>query len=238
MSTDYVSLGWAAQTLLSAANMLHLEGIATACKSHTDEHLHPDIHYLKAEADAKFFPQAAGLDADKIDGYDAAALAGNLAPLGLVVLHKGADEEFSNGYLIADTKWHICDGGTYNGIKTKDMRAYFPKCPNTSSGTGTGGALSVTLSGTVTIGNHLLTVSEIPSHYHGFEDHRYSNPIIYCADGTPTHFTGVVNAVSKTTSYNHEAADEAHNHGTANLNLNSIQLTPLWKGYYFICKVL
>ncbi len=239
MATNYVSLGWAAGVPLSAANMIHMEGIATACKSHTDEHGHPAVHYLKAEADAKFFPQASGLDADKVDGYDSDDLIGNQAPLGLVLLHKGADAEFSNGYLIADPRWHICDGGTYNGIKTRDMRGYFPKCPNTSSGTGTGGAATVVLSGTVAYGNHLLTVAEIPSHYHDWSD-IYFSAMLNRTHNSPDClvFYDTKSQASRTSAYNHDASDEAHNHGMGNINLNSINLTPLWKGYYFICKVL
>jgi hypothetical protein len=232
----YVSLGWDAETPLSARNMNHMEGMAAACKSFIDEHGHY-IHYTKVQSDGTFFPQASGMDADEVDGYHALDLVGNQAPLGLILMHKGSDAEFSNGYLISDTRWHICDGGTYNGIITSDTRGYFPKCPSTSSGTGTGGAASVILSGTVTFGSHTLTVAEIPSHYHDWIDTYYWNeaPAPY---GGGAFDAGLVSPTpTETTLYNHDAADEAHGHGTQNLNLNSINLTPLWKGYYFICKV-
>ncbi len=236
--TAYVSLGWTAQTLRSAKNFNYMETMYSCAEDQIDAHGHPDAHYLKAESDAKFFPQASGLDADMIDGLHVATLMGSEVPLGLTLMHEGEDEDFSGGYLIADGRWHQADGGTYNGIYTPDMRGYFPKCPNAAGTTGTGGNATVTMSGTVTYADHLLTTPEIPSHYHTMDDVYYTgSESVYTAAANATRILSTYSDVSRTTSYNHAAADEAHDHGTSGLNLNAVNLTPRWKAYYFITKV-
>jgi microcystin-dependent protein len=222
---------------ITAKALNHLEGQYAAAKEEIDVHDHPSVHYLKAESDAKFFPIASGMDADTVDGYHASDLMGFQLPVGIITMHRGDSDDFSNGYLIADTRWHICDGGTYNGIKTPDMRGYFPKCPNSASTTGTGGASSAILTGDATVGDHTLTVAEIPSHYHKWTD-RYYTGSGACHSPYMQMMTGNTYTVSgRTTNYNHDAADEAHNHGTKEISFNSISLTPKWKAYYFICKV-
>ncbi len=237
--TAYVSLGWTAQTLRSAKNFNYMETMYSCAEDQIDAHTHPDAHYLKAESDAKFFPQASGMDADLIDGEHAATLMGSEVPLGLTLMHEGADEDFSSGYLIADPRWHQADGGTYGGIYTPDMRGYFPKCPNLSGTTGTGGSVALTMTGTVAYGDHLLTVSEIPSHYHDWLDIYYYNEQwdVDNIDDNATAMRESKSQVSRTSAYNHDAADEAHDHGTGAIELNAVNLTPRWKSYYFITKV-
>lgn len=232
---SYTSTTWTNGITAKALN--NVEGQYSAAKEEIDVHGHPEKHYLKSESDAKFFPIASGMDADTIDGYHASDLMGFQLPLGIITMHRGSDDDFSGGYLIADTRWHICDGGTYNGIKTPDMRGYFPKCPNTASTTGTGGASSVILTGDATVGDHTLTIAEIPSHYHKWTN-RYYTGSANVANGPYTIMSSnTYAATGLTTSYNHDAADEAHNHGSNEISFNSISLTPRWKAYYFICKV-
>lgn len=241
MATNFEPVGWQASTPLSAKNMNIEESQYQHAKSHIDEHAHPTVYYSKAGSDAKFFRSGwtAGLDADLIDGHDLNALLSDVAPLGLIIMHKGSDEEFANGYLTADPKWHICDGGAYNGIYTPDTRGYFPRCPTLPGTTGTGGNASIRMSGTVTYGDHQLTLAEIPVHYHDFDDYYYTNE--YPDTDNNYDYTTAMRAsksqVSRTTGYNHAAADEAHNHGTGVIELNEIALTPRWKSYYFIARV-
>lgn len=224
---------------ITAKALNNLEGQYAAAKIDIDAHGHPAAHYLKSASDAKFFPIASGLDADTIDGYHASDLMGFQVPKGIITMHRGDADDFSGGYLIVDNRWHICDGGTYNGVKTPDMRGYFPKCPNVASTTGTGGASSTILTGDATIEDHTLTLAEIPSHYHNFVDRYYSGSSKRNSASTDQYPIADVGTYSHngTTEYNHVAADEAHNHGTKEISFNSISLTPRWKAYYFICKV-
>lgn len=222
---------------LTARAFNNLEGQYDAAVSDIQLHGHPDCHYLKSESDAKFFPIAENMDADTIDGKHASELIGFQLPLGIITMHSGSPSDFTSGYLNADNRWHICDGGTYNGIKTPDMRGYFPKCPEIATTTGSGGSSSQTLTGTATIGDHTLTISEIPSHYHKWTDRYYSgssachSPYMQLMNGS----TYTVGGLS--TGYNHSGDDEAHNHSTKSISFNPITTVPRWKAYYFICKV-
>lgn len=236
--SDYDPVGWNASTPISAKNFNNMETIYAHLKTHIDAHDHDGLHYPESVADTTFFfsGNETNLDADMIDGQHAATLLGADVPLGLTLLHAGSDDDFSNGYLIADNRWHIADGGEYNGIKTPDMRGYFPKCPTTSSTTGTGGSATVTLSGTVTFGDHTLTVAEIPSHYHRFTDRYYYDDWNAYSSGYSMISPNTSN-VGRTTNYNHTGEDQPHNHGTKDINLNSVQLTPPWIALYFITRV-
>lgn len=231
---SYSSTIW---DLVSGKNLDHMEGQYAASKVEIDLHGHPVAHYLKAASDTKFFPIASGMDAQYIDGSDLDDLLGFQVDPGIIILHTAADADFTNGYLNADTRWHQCDGGTYTGIKSPDMRGYFPKCPSAATTTGTGGATSTILTGTATAGDRLLTLTEIPSHYHKWTDRYYGNA--YNSWNSPSSKSASITVTSRqgTTDYNHVAADEAHNHSTKAINFNSISLTPLWKAYHFVIKV-
>lgn len=217
----------------------NLESQFSEAKIEIDLHGHPAIHYLKAGSDAKFFPIASGLDADKIDGFESVDLMGFQLDPGIIIMHKGRANEFTNGYLNADPRWHQCDGTTINGIKSPDMRGYFPKCPNLSNITGIGGAPTLVLTGTVAVEDHILTLAEIPSHYHTMIDRYFRNGQNLAAYTTtdPAFSTNAPNQVQRTTTYNHSDADVAHNHGNKVVSFNAISLTPLAKAYYFLIKV-
>ncbi len=238
--SDYVDLGWGASTLRSAKNFNYMETMAAHAQTHIDAHGHPDAHYTETESDAKFYRSGGANepDADMVDGQHVASLMGSEVPLGLTLMHEGTDVDFSGGYLIADPRWHQADGGTYNGIYTPDMRSYFPKCPNTAGTTGTGGNATVTMSGTATFGDHTVTTTEMPSHYHTMDDVYYTgSESVYTAAANATRILSTYSDVSRTTSYNHDVADEAHDHGTLDIDLNAVNLTPRWKAFYFITKV-
>ena len=235
---SYTSVGWTAAKLLSAKNLNLMETQYAAGKADIDLHGHPTVHYLKSESDAKFFPIASGLDADKIDNMHLSDLVSNLVPLGAIWLYKGVDTDFTNGYLNAAPSWHQCDGSTINGIICPDMRTYFPKCPNASNGTGTGGAATQTLTGTVTFADHTLTVAEMAIHYHKFIDRYYINAIGLLGNmvNTPA-ISNTQSTVGRTSDYNHSVETEAHNHSTGSLSLNAINLTPQWRANWFVCKI-
>lgn len=238
MATEYVPVGWDAATPLSAPNMRQLTSIETCLKSNIDEHLHSTVHYSESESDAKFFGSGleVGLDADLLDGKTLAEVLGGQAPKGLHLVWSGDDEDFVGGYLVSDNRWHLADGGTYNGIYTTDMRGYFPRSALVNNGTGTGGASEIVMSGTVTVAGHILTINEIPSHYHKFQD-GWSDATVYDYWGG----TSGVQASGKTGSWGHytenAGSGTAHNHGTVGINLTVIDKNPAYKALYFICKV-
>jgi hypothetical protein len=222
---------------VTAKALNNLESQFAEAKVEIDLHGHPAIHYLKADSDAKFFPIAAGLDADKIDGFEATDLMGFQLDPGIIIMHKALANEFTNGYLNADPRWHQCDGSTINGIKSPDMRGFFPKCPTASNTTGTGGAATLTLTGVVAVGDHTLTLAEIPSHYHKMLNRYYTGSLGILGGSWKPCNTASISYETRTTTANHSDADVAHNHGNANVSFNQISLTPLAKAFYFLVKV-
>jgi hypothetical protein len=235
----YTKINFASNTLLSARNMNHLGTIYAEGKTAIDLHTHPAVHYSQTESDALFYPIASGLDADMIDSLSYDDLLGSLIPIGGVMLYYGEDADFEDGgYLKVSHKWHISDGGTYNSIPTLDMRDYFPRCPTTITGTGTGGHSTITPTGSAELGGHALTTDEIPSHAHGYSDYYVvlGNANAYSSPGSAVKSsTYTVN--TNNTSYNHEASAESHGHTGATLTFTTIDKNPAYMALYFVAKV-
>ena len=234
-ATVYVPVGWLTTTPRSARNMDHLETMYADLKSSIDLHTHPNIHYSESQSNARFFGSGleSGLDAKYIDSKTLAQIMGGLSPIGLHLLWKGTDNDFSNGYLIQDSDWHLADGGTYSGTYTKDMRGYFPRSALTSSGSGTGGVSTITPTGNVTIGNHTLSVAEMATHYHEYDDY-YMNTY-----GTVAYGDGLAFKQAATTRITTGTAGSGnpHDHDTKGISLSTIDKNPLFKSLYFIAKV-
>lgn len=234
---SYSKINFTTLKLLSAKNLNHMETQAAEAKTSIDAHTHPDIHYSKTQSDALCFPNAAGMDADQIDSISYDNLIGAQIPVGGVMLYYGDDEDFENGgYLIASSKWHISDGGTYSSTPTIDMRGYFPRCPTTISGTGTGGNTTVTPTGSATLSDHALTLDEIPSHAHYLSDYcDYNSTNIASYSGTRP---GTNTATARYTSYNHEDEATAHGHSGVALTFFEITKAPAYRALYFLAKVV
>lgn len=233
----YEKINFTALIQLTAKNLNHMETQAAEAKPAIDAHIHPTIHYSKTQSDALCFPPASGLDADLIDSMSFEDLLGAQIPVGGVMLYYGSDDDFQDGgYLISSTKWHISDGGTYGGTPTIDMRGYFPRCPTTVTGTGSGGNATVTPTGSASLGDHTLTENEIPSHAHRCYDY-------YTSSSAGPNLGGGAKAGGSTsydiyTDYNHEASAEAHGHSGAALAFSSIAKAPAYRGLYFLAKVV
>jgi len=79
---------------------------------------------------------------------------GGTIPVGGIIMWSGAT---------APTGWALCDGGTYNGIRTPDLRGRFVISSGNSSRDGAIGSVG----GNASIN---LSQSQMPSHNHGFTD--------------------------------------------------------------------
>jgi hypothetical protein len=233
---DYIPVGWSITKLASAPNMQHMEEMYPDLVSKIDLHVHPTIHYSKAQSDALFFGPGieTGLDAEYLDSLPLSSIMGGLAPNGLHLIWPGTDNDFLNGYLIQDSRWHLADGGVYNGIYTTDMRGYFTRSAISNSGSGTGGSATSAPSGTVSINGHSLSLAEIPAHYHTYGDQYYGGNwgTVYLPSGSfmnePVDHGGYTSNAGSGT---------AHDHGSVSTNLSTIDILPSHVCYYFICKV-
>lgn len=236
----YVPIAITDSTPLTGQLMNFVETQYAQAKLDIDLHTHDTSYYPKATADIRFFQGGATKpDADTIDDLHWNEIVGNLLPVGSVVGWNGTDEN-------VPTRWHICDGGTYSGTVTPDMRGKFPLGAGRNyAAHSTGGRASISdAGGTVTVSDHMLTVSEIPGHYHNWTDTWAIEPGGQGQYGSNWTYGGSTQVGSPnlttrtgTTDYNHSANDEAHNHGTNAITLNSFNIIPLYVAKYFICKV-
>ena len=227
--TEYVPVLFDAATLLSA-RIMNLLGTQYACaKSFTDIHIHDDIYYNKATAQAKYsVPNVALLDADKLDGKHYNELIGSLIPIGMSFGWNGTDVDVPSTFRIAD-------GSTVNGIQLPDSRGnILMGAGSVHAARSSGGLASLSeAGGTVNIAGHILTLGEIPLHYHNWIDH-YNN-----GGGQSGSYPGAgpLSSRATQTGYNHDVADEAHGTGAKDILLSSFSIVPLYFCKYLITKV-
>ena len=222
---------WAGTDELTGEAFNWLETQWALSKIDIDAHNHDTRYYTKTTADTTFFSLSyyTGFDADTIDGSHFSDLVSALMPIGAVMIWSGTDANVPTG-------WHICDGGTYGGYATPDLRDRFV--------IGAGGAYAVgdtagpglwneniTPIGSVTIGDHTLTTAELPTHSHTYTEY-YSTINIWA------NSTGVAyGAASRATSILAQASgDGAHGHTGSTASIAVIDPRPKWYSLYYIMK--
>jgi len=226
---------WAVTDELSGAAFNWIETQWVLAKADADLHEHNSRYYTKTSADATFFALttsvALGMDADKIDGSHFSDLVSSVMPVGSIMVWSGTDGTVPSG-------WHICDGGTYGGYGTPDLRDRFviggggPFVVGSTGGPATYNG-TITPTGSVTIGNHQLSTAEIPSHVHSYTEY-YGRKI-----GNTTAYGGYVWDVgSSTASINNqdEGGDGAHGHTGSTASFTGIDPRPLYYSLYYIMK--
>jgi len=220
---------WLSSHPLTGEAMNHIDGLQWAnIKNYADAHNHNDRYYTKTEADAKYFTKYfyTSADADLLDGYHASQLIPAGLPIGAIMIWSGSFDTVPTG-------WHVCDGGTYGGKTTPDMRGRFVPCaggtytPNT-----TGGAASQTPTASLTIADHTLTTDELPSHTHSYTDTYNPNKLnggILVSH--PAYF------VYRQSPINEQAnGGGAHGHAGSTITFNSIDIRPPYYVVYYIMK--
>ena len=164
-------------------------------------HNHDDIYYTKDEADAKYFNFVdKNGDYDKLDGYHATDIQGMGLLLNGIYLWGGL---FAN---IPET-FKLCDGmnDTPNLLEVRLVGA-----GNEYAKGNTGGNEFVTPTAAVTIDEHILTIAELPEHYHTYIE-TYStfsslNDYPYSSENASTYDTNV------TSNTEYAGGGEGHNH--------------------------
>ena len=225
---------WAGTDDLTGAAWNHIETQWDFIKAEADAHNHDTRYYTKTLADATFFTTTfyTGFDADKIDGSHFSDLVAAAMPIGAIMIWSGTDAN-------VPTNWHICDGGTYGGYATPDLRDRFVVgAGSTYAVNATGGPATwngtITPTGTVTVGNHALTTSEIPSHTHGYTEY-YNLFGCYKNEYATGHWTG---PTSRAASINNQnvGGGGAHGHTGSTASFNAIDPRGPWYSLYHIMK--
>lgn len=230
--TKYHS-AWAASDPLSAEAMNQIDGGQWgAIEADADVHNHDTRYYTKTLSDVTFFTPTfyAGFDADELDGLHSTDLTPLGLPIGTIMVWSGTDGD-------APTGWHICDGGTYGGYASPDLRDRFVVGAGSTYDPGdTGGPVAwngtISPTGAVTIADHTLTTDELPSHTHTYTE--YSSPLQLGA-GTSGGATSVV-ASTNTAIGEQAAGGGAHGHTGSSISFSSIDPRPPYYSLYYIMK--
>jgi hypothetical protein len=222
---------WSATDEPTGAALNHIESQWTAIKADADSHNHDLRYYLKATADTTFFSLTYfnNFDADKLDGSHLSDIVSAIMPIGAVLVWSGTDATIPSG-------WHICDGGTYGGYVSPDLRDRFVIGAGGSYAVGTTGG-PVTWNGTViptgavTIGAHTLTTTEIPSHTHSYTE--YYNDI-----GAYNYYTANWPVTTRSTAINNqdEGGGGSHGHVGSTAAFSTVDPRPPWYALYYIMR--
>lgn len=127
---------------------------------------------------------------DSIIVTDSSGTMKNLPfPKGLIMIwHNNGTTNPTNNDLAPG--WSLCDGGTYNGYKTPDLRGRFVL--GAGSGTGLTARTVGVVGGTET---HTLSVDEMPSHNHNLNsNYKVLSPAAYSRDLDNGRYNGVDNS--------------------------------------------
>jgi hypothetical protein len=229
----YTPKEWESGDTVTYADMNHIETQFDEAYDYYSNHNHDDRYYTKTATYAKFFytvndGMGCGLDADLIykssGNLHAVAFEGLGIPTGLIIWWEDA---------LIPSGWHICDGTA----GTRDLRNRLMVGAGTGSNYSvgeTGGSATFTASGSVSVATHVLTLSEIPAHNHGYTDH-YGN---YGFAGTYPSKTYLGFATTeRTTGYSGSSPASAHGHESSSLSGNAISSLPFCKALYMIQKI-
>jgi len=221
--------------LLSGKVFNHLETQYDYSKSDIDSHNHNTRYYTKTLADNTFFTLinsvSLEMDADKLDGEHYTDLLGVTLPVGAILAWSGTDSNIP-------TNWHICDGGTYEGILSPDLRNRFvPGSGNLYANNSTGGPETwngiITPTANITIADHILTLLELPNHDHTFTDY-YTVVISRETMGTGSPYPANDSTYGQDSSY--VGGGGAHGHSGSSISFNTIDPRPKYYSLYYIIK--
>ena len=146
------------------------------------------------------------ISAATLDVKGGATVQGNLDVIGTIsgfgtvpvkgiIMWGGPENEIPQG-------WRLCDGGTYNGFETPDLRDRF------IAGAGTGGSYKVGDTGGVA--RVTLTIDEMPSHNHAYKYTAASYSGAFDGRYDTFYYTKNNSAKPKTSNTENAGKGEAH----------------------------
>lgn len=220
---------WSAADLLSGDALNHIETQYDEAKADADIHTHDTRYYPKATADITFFSASfyTGFDADTLDGNHFTDMIASVMPIGAIMVWSRTDADVPSG-------WGICSGATYGSITSPDLRDRFVVgAGDTYAVNATGGAFSTAITGSFTVGSHVITADEFPYHEHNFYDH-YAD----YGGGASNIYTSapVGNLTYRSTYTGYSGGGGGHDHTGNSITLNNLTCTPKYYSLYYIIK--
>ncbi len=232
--TKYHS-SWSATDLLSGAAFNHLETQYDEAKDDADAHSHDARYYPKATADITFFSTSfyTGFDADLLDGNHLSDLLAAVMPIGAIMIWSGTDAN-------VPASWHICDGGTYGGYATPDLRDRFVIGAGDTYAVGaTGGPATwngtITPTATVTIGAHAVTTAEMATHTHSYTEYYMGVGGQSCSSDNYASCLRAPGAAGITTNAM-ASGDGTHGHAGSTASFAGVDPRPAFHSLYYIMK--
>ena len=193
----YTATNWLEMSMTTAQKLTaldNLETLYTQAGTYIDGITHSTSYYTDAQAAALFFTSAtdgtgSGLVATTLDGYTADQIINSGTPSGSICWWSGSVASIPAGF-------YLCNGA--NG--TPDLRDRFVVGAGSHyTKAETGGADTVTTTGTVTIAAHTLTAAEIPKHTHGTITDYYPSQINSGVYVGAIHMTSTWTETTRTT---------------------------------------
>lgn len=193
-------------TAAKLAGLNNLEGMYGEAIGYIDAITHASSYFTDAECSSRYFTSAtdgsgSGLIAKYLDGYTADQIIAAGSPTGVIAWWSGAEDAIPSG-------WVLCNG--LNG--TPDLRNRFvPGAGSHYSIGDTGGANTVTTTGTVTIAGHTLAAGEIAKHEHGTITDYYAPTGTVAAAGYGANVgSNGSSAVGRNTGYTGDGGSHTH----------------------------
>jgi hypothetical protein len=230
----YTPTTWSEMSMSTAVKLTaldNLETLYTQAVSYIDAITHATSYYTDAQAGARYFTAVTdgtgtGLIAATLDGYTVDEIIAAGTPSGNICLWSGSEASIPVGF-------YLCNGS--NG--TPDLRNRFvPGAGSHYTKAETGGANTVTTTGTVTIAGHVLTAAEIAKHTHGTITDNYSTAPASTSlwtYGNTYPSAKVGSDVARNTGYTGDGGSHTHSAswtGTSDLNKRP--------PYYALCFIM
>jgi len=151
--------------------------------------------------------------------------------VGEVILFAGNSTALNKKY---GQGWRIADGTD----GTPDLMDSFPKLGTFAQRTGTGGAKNITPAGGVSVStsvnvlNHTLSLAQMPSHNHTFTGDAYSTGSTARFGGTSSSYSQNTNSQGSSNSHNHGASASSSGSFSGSSHTNEPQFTYLVPLYF------
>lgn len=208
----------------------NLESMYSESINYIDAITHASSYYTDGQAAALFFTSAtdgsgSGLIAKYLDGYTADQIIAAGSPSGVIAFWSGSEDSIPSG-------WFLCNGLN----NTIDLRNRFIVGAGSHYSKGdTGGANTVTTTGSVTIAGHTLTAGELPKHTHGsITDYYAANNTGYCGAGSAAPL--IVGNTAENRSTGSIGSGDSHTHSASWDGTDDQDTRPPFYALCFIMK--